>query len=185
MSNKIITGYKATDENMKCRDHQFELGKWYSVDGKLEMCGNGFHFCEQPSGPWAYYSDEGTRIFKCEAKEVLKTPWQAGADRKLVARYIRLVEEVVYTGYGNTTNYSSGFFCQEEPTVVSFDIETGMSRSKFIKKFGALADSLSDNLTGNDEIDFDYYKSLPGITPQKLKSLHEKFIAARRELEGK
>lgn len=103
--NKIYKGYKATDENMCCRGFQFELGKWYSCEGELALCENGFHFCEHPSGPWSYY-DEG-RLFKVEAKEVVvsKSP---GADLKHVARYIRLVEEIVVGGDRNTGEWNTG-----------------------------------------------------------------------------
>lgn len=351
MSNTITTGYKATNAAMMCRGHQFELGKWYSVEGELEVCGNGFHFCEHPSGPWGHYPSLGTRIFKCEAKDVLETPFEAGADHKLVARHIRLVEEITVdsngndgdynTGYGNTGNsntgnrntgsgntgdqntgyrntgfnnaghsntgsgntgydntgnhnngnrnngnrntgdgnsgyvntgdsntgnsntgdrntgdgntgdcntgnsntgdnntgcsntgngntghgnkgysntgyrnighrnagsinigdyntgernigdyntgdgnavsYSSGFFCQKEPTVISFDVDTGLLQHEFADRFYILIDSLSTDLMRDDEIKFSDYESLPGITPEKLKSLHQKFISARRD----
>ena len=65
--DEIVTGYKATDKNMKCMNFQFELGKWYSHDGPVELCKSGFHFCVYPSGSWVFYSSEGTRIFKVEA----------------------------------------------------------------------------------------------------------------------
>jgi Pentapeptide repeats (8 copies) len=107
-ADKIITGYKATDKNMKCHGHQFELGKWYSCEGELELCKNGFHFCEYPSGPWAYYNDIGTRIFKCEAKDVLMSA-EPGADLKHVARSIRLVEELGIGGDLNTGYWNTGY----------------------------------------------------------------------------
>ncbi len=70
----MMFGYKATDKDMKCRDVQFELGKWFECEGELVECQNGFHFCEQPSGPWAYYGEEGTRLFKVECEGVLDRP---------------------------------------------------------------------------------------------------------------
>ena len=68
----LMTGYKATDKDMRCRGFQFELGKWFEHEGELVECQGGFHFCEQPSGPWAYYQDPGTRIFKVECEGVLE-----------------------------------------------------------------------------------------------------------------
>jgi hypothetical protein len=105
----IVTGYKATDANIRCRTFQFEVGKWHKCEGDLVECGNGFHFCEQPSGVWAYYNASGTRVWKVEAKEVLETPKQPGADYKRVARYIRLVEEIKVDGYGNTGDRNTGY----------------------------------------------------------------------------
>jgi hypothetical protein len=116
MSQKVIkrmTGYKATNADMSCRDVAFEIGKWYEVKGDLEMCGNGFHFCDHWSGVWGYYG-EGSRVFRVEAEEVLDLPVNPGADHKRVARRIRLIEEAPPTdgnwnsGYGNSGNWNSG-----------------------------------------------------------------------------
>ena len=114
---KSMTGYKATDKDMKCHEFQFELGKWYSVKGDepLILCERGFHFCQQPSGVWAYYSGPDTRIFKIEAKNVLDTPFEAGTDYKRVCRHIRLIKEITpssknnsNTGDRNTGNWNTG-----------------------------------------------------------------------------
>jgi hypothetical protein len=107
MSNEIVKGYKATDKNMQCRGFQFELGVWHKHNGEIAMCESGFHFCEYPSGPWAFYSDEGTRIFKVEAKNIIKGEGP-GADLKHVAMEIRLVEEIIFTGYRNTGDMNTG-----------------------------------------------------------------------------
>ncbi len=121
-----MKGYKATDKDMKCRDFQFELGKWYEHDGELITCSSGFHFCEQPSGPWAYYYEPTTRIFEIEANDVLEVPFEPGADFKRVAKRIKLVKEITppkengsntgnrntgnrNTGYGNTGNRNTGY----------------------------------------------------------------------------
>ncbi len=103
-----MTGYKATDKDMKCRGHKFELGVWYEVEGELKECEHGFHFCEQPSGVWAYYSEPGTRVFKVEAEGVLRTPFMPGTDYKRVCHRIRLVEEERNTGNRNTGNWNTG-----------------------------------------------------------------------------
>jgi hypothetical protein len=103
--NGPITGYKATDENMCCRGFQYEIGKWYTCDGELELCQNGFHFCEYPSGPWSYY-DSG-RMFKVEAMYVLLSKGP-GADLKHVAKRIRFIEEIKTGGNMNTGNKNTG-----------------------------------------------------------------------------
>ena len=105
LNGEIVTGYKATDENMKCRGSQYELGKWYEHTGEIAQCDSWFHFCEYPSGPWAYYSKG--RLFKCEAELVLKFNGP-GADIKHVAKRIRLVEEIKVTGDGNTGDGNTG-----------------------------------------------------------------------------
>jgi len=123
MSNKYIakmTGYKGTNADMTCTPNggpkfQFELGKWYEHEGEIALCGAGFHFCVHPSGPYAFYSSSDSRVFKIEAEQVLDVPPEAGADFKLVAKRIRLVEEITpgdrtdkATGNLNTGNRNTG-----------------------------------------------------------------------------
>ena len=96
-----MTGYKATDAEMKCHGFQFKLDEWYEYDGEVAMCVSGFHFCIYPSGPLCFYSAEDSRVFKVEAEQVLEVPTEAGADFKLVAKRIRLIEEITPGKTGN------------------------------------------------------------------------------------
>ena len=105
-AGKIIKGFKATDSNMCCRGFQYELGTWYEHIGDISLCNSGFHFCEYPSGPFAYY-DNDCRIFECEAEEVLLSR-EPGADRKHVAQKIRLTKEITPTGDRNTGDGNTG-----------------------------------------------------------------------------
>ena len=108
-----MKGYKATDADLCCTPDgskfQFQIGTWYEIDGEIELCARGFHFCEQPSGVWAYYNQPGTRVFKVEAEEVLDTPREPGADFKRCCRRIRLVEEIKIDGARNTGNQNTGY----------------------------------------------------------------------------
>ena len=103
-----MTGYKATDKNMRCQGFQYELGKWYKQDGEIELCKKGFHFCVHPSGPWSYYRDIGTRVFKVEAKDAIEE-YTPGADLKIVCREIRLIEELKPIGDRNTGDRNTGY----------------------------------------------------------------------------
>ncbi len=112
-----MTGYKATDANMVCKGSKFELGVWYEIEGDIALCERGFHFCVQPSGPSTYYTQSDARIFKAEAEQVLEVETAAGADFKLVAKRIRLVEEITpgkvgndksNTGHSNTGDSNTG-----------------------------------------------------------------------------
>ncbi|MFN7318614.1 MAG: pentapeptide repeat-containing protein, partial [bacterium] len=266
MEMTIKTGYKATDKNIQCRGFRFVPGQWHELGNNdpLELCKNGFHYCEQPSGVWAYYTEPDTRVWKVEVEECIVSN-DPGADAKSVCRKIRLVEEVQIAGYrntgdwntgdrntgdwntgdwntgdrntgdrntgdrntgnwntgdgntgnrntgnrntgyrntgdrntgnwntgngntgnwntgnGNSTNNSSGFFCVQEPTVKCFDEDSGLLREEFVKQFPEYYD-LSVALLSETEIGFATYSRLPGITPEKLKTLHAKHIEGRKK----
>ena len=105
---KEMTGYKIVNEDMTCRGVKFEVGKRIELDNDepLELCKNGFHFCEYPSGVWSYY--EKGRVFKVNAYNVLKQEKTPGADYKLVCREIELIEEISITGDLNTGDRNTG-----------------------------------------------------------------------------
>ena len=63
--NKIIA-YKGFDKNLKCRDFQYEVGKEYEIDGKIECCRHGFHACENPLEVWDHYEMIGSRFAQVE-----------------------------------------------------------------------------------------------------------------------
>ena len=55
-SSNIITGYKAFDPDFKCQDYQYEVGKTFEHNGKIQMCYKGFHFChDDPIDVFNYY----------------------------------------------------------------------------------------------------------------------------------
>jgi len=103
-----MKGYKATDRNMCCRGKQFTLGEWYEHEGELIESASGFHFCEQPSGVWNYYTEATTRVFEIEAEEVLDTDFQPGTAYKRVARRIKFVREVEIGRDSNTGDSNTG-----------------------------------------------------------------------------
>ena len=54
-------GYKAFNKDLKCRDFQYEIGKAYHIEGELEICKKGFHFCKIIDNVYNYY-DNDSRI---------------------------------------------------------------------------------------------------------------------------
>jgi hypothetical protein len=64
MENKIIS-YKGFDEDLKCRDHQFEIDKEYEKP-KAKACQCGFHACEYPLDVFSHYPPASSRYCQVE-----------------------------------------------------------------------------------------------------------------------
>ena len=56
----IVNAWKGFDDKngqLVCRDHVFEVGKTYNINGKIKACESGFHACHgHPFDVWEYYS---------------------------------------------------------------------------------------------------------------------------------
>lgn len=53
---EIIRAVKGFEKDWTCRGFQYEVGKTYTQEGKIETCKNGFHACEEPLKVFEYYS---------------------------------------------------------------------------------------------------------------------------------
>ena len=62
----MIKGYKAFNKDLTCRGFQYEIGKTYIHNGKIELCESGFHFCIKCAYCFNYYSRDA-RICEIEA----------------------------------------------------------------------------------------------------------------------
>lgn len=68
-----IKGFKAMDKDLTCRGYKFKVGKTFET-GKIVMCSEGFHFCENPFDVYNYYPKSSDTVV-CEVEaigEVLK-----------------------------------------------------------------------------------------------------------------
>ena len=154
---------KGMDENMRCRDFQFEIGKEYKKENggrKLELCTNTvFHFCKSLSQVHNYYDcrNENNRYFEIEVLgEEVTDGEKCGSD------HIKIVREIVgeelaalkglngtntglfnsgyrnsgnrNSGVANKCNGSNGVFCNEEDMNIRiFNKPSGMSLRDFYR----------------------------------------------------
>ena len=95
---------------MKCRDMQYEVGKTYRVDGKIELCKNGLHFCKNLIDVFDYYGrSDGNRFFVIEAEEIDTDGSKSVTNKLTVVRELSEIEvDHCYYGDGNGNGYGDG-----------------------------------------------------------------------------
>ncbi|MBV8045122.1 hypothetical protein [Pluralibacter sp.] len=91
MTKEIVT-YKGFDKELKCRDFQFEIGKTFNHDGKVEVCGSGFHACEYPFDVFGYYPPADGRF--AETISFGTTNREEGGDTKIASASIMIKAEL-------------------------------------------------------------------------------------------
>ena len=90
-----MKGYKGFNKDLKCRDFQYEVGKDYTTEGKIEACKNGFHFCENPMDVLGYYPPSDSRycIIESSGQED-----RDGGDSKVATSKIHISAEIGLKG---------------------------------------------------------------------------------------
>ena len=106
-----MKGYKGTNKDMRCRGMQYEIGKTFHADGKIEVCDNGLHFCIRLTDVFDYYENgNGNRFFEVEADGIIDSDGKKSAASELtIIRELTDIEinRTVY-GYGNCYCYGDG-----------------------------------------------------------------------------
>ena len=88
-----MKGFKGFDKDLKCRDLQYEVGKEAAVDGDIELCKRGIHFCENPHDVFNYYAPgENNRFAVVEADDV--SDERNDNDSKRVCKRLTLKAEI-------------------------------------------------------------------------------------------
>jgi hypothetical protein len=64
---EVLKTVKGFSKDLTCRDHQFEPGKTYTLDGPIEICARGWHACENPLDTFNYYPPGQSRY--CETEQ--------------------------------------------------------------------------------------------------------------------
>ncbi len=91
MSKSKMIGYKAFDENWKCRDKKYEVGKTATHRGHVKLCSAGLHFVENPLDMWNYYPIIGSKFALVEAEDVSD---EVENDSKRVAKKLHISAEL-------------------------------------------------------------------------------------------
>ncbi|HAK0319298.1 TPA: hypothetical protein H1P00_003069 [Salmonella enterica] len=91
MTKEIVT-FKGFNKELKCRDFQFEIGKTFHHEGKVEACGSGFHACECPFDVFGYYSPADSRFSETISFGV--TDREEDGDTKIASASITIKAEL-------------------------------------------------------------------------------------------
>ena len=92
---EAITSYKGFNGNLQCRGYQFEIGKEYEHESKVEACASGFHACEYPLDVFGYYPPAGNRFAIVEQSGDLS---REIGDSKVASRKIAIRAELTIAG---------------------------------------------------------------------------------------
>ena len=111
-----MKGYKAFNQDLMCRDMQYEIGKEYTFDGEPILCLQGFHFCKSIADCYHFYDmSDDTRICEITAIGDITTDDEV----KYCTNKIKIVREVknprvksnlsnTNSGYCNSGDWNSG-----------------------------------------------------------------------------
>ena len=94
---------------MRCRGMQYEVGKTYHVDGAIDVCKNGLHFCENLNDVFGFYERDGNRFFEVEATGAIKTDSKKSVTSDLVILRELTDVEINRSSYGNGTSYGCDY----------------------------------------------------------------------------
>ena len=112
-----MKGYKVFNSDWTCKGFQYQVGKKYKTEGELEICKNGFHFCEKVKDCFNYYSfDSRNKVAEVVASGEIITEHD-----KSCASEIEILSEVNWheilelvnigknnSGYSNSGDSNSG-----------------------------------------------------------------------------
>lgn len=92
MEEKIFA-YKGFNEDLTCRDFQYEIGKEYEEENVL-ICKSGFHACENPLDVLNFYGD----ILKDRFCKVEQSGIIMKGDKKQASSKIKVISEIGFAG---------------------------------------------------------------------------------------
>lgn len=105
-----MRGYKAFNKDLICRGFQYEIGETYEMDGEIEICERGFHFCKDLANCYKFYLEtEDTRICEVEALGEIKT----NDNIKYCTNKIKILSEVENPREQSNTDTSSSGYCND------------------------------------------------------------------------
>ena len=113
----IVKGFKVFNSDWTCRNFQYKVGQTFEHKGNIEMCGNGFHFCQKASDCFDYYNfNSNNKVAEVEAIGLVETEGNKSVtDRIVIVREVPWSELLTIvnagkdcTGLCNTGDRNTG-----------------------------------------------------------------------------
>lgn len=109
-----MKGYKVFNPDWKCKDFQYKVGETFTHNGRIDICEEGFHFCQKLSDCFRYYPfDSNNKVAAIEAVgQIITKGDKSVTDEIKIVREISWHEvlDLVNTGKNCTGNLNSGYF---------------------------------------------------------------------------
>ena len=93
---ETITTIKGFDHELKCRGFQYEVGKTYTAEGEIKLCGNGFHAIRDDVNPLTVFNFyEPSNVGKPSRYCVVECSGEIERNKeKLCCSQIKIVKEI-------------------------------------------------------------------------------------------
>ena len=92
-ANGTLRAFKGFNKDWKCRGFQYEVGKIYHQNGKIESCVNGFHACLNPLDVFYFYYGDLKYLHFAEVELSGKMDVTSGRS-KVAASDIKVIREI-------------------------------------------------------------------------------------------
>lgn len=143
----VVTAYKGFDENFRCNGgFQYEIGKTYTHEGKVQPCSSGFHACTRPSDVWSYY---GPALARFALAKLSGTVVAHNEDSKQAASVIEIVEEIPLASFVKLV--IADVASDAKATIAEGDSSTAASSGNY-SKVASSGDSSTAGAEGKDTI---------------------------------
>lgn len=121
-----IKGYKVFNPDWTCRDFQYEVGKTFEHEGNIEVCKEGFHFCQKMVNCFNYYPfDINNKVAEVEALGLVKQKRD-----KIVTDKIHIIRELTWNEVFDMCNF--GINCKGIGNTDDFNVGTWNTGSRNI-----------------------------------------------------
>ena len=164
-----MIGYKLMKSDMTCMGFQYEINKEYLLKGKLEICENGFHFCENPFDCLEYYDNVkgDKRLFIIESLgEVITERYKSVTNKIKIVKEVKDIEKFFDENIGNfdiNWVYISKYQKLSEEFIEKYNDKVDWSR-------------ISSNQKLSEEFIEKYYDKVDWWNISKYQTLSEEFI---------